>query len=323
VLDEKGHAMSKSLGNVINPTTDIIKIYGADVLRLWVSTQDFKDDVKIGKDSIKIVSETYRKIRNTFRYLLGNSSFASKSWDLKKTDLEPIDRYYLHKLNELNIEIQKLYDSYQFHSVYQKLLLFCTVDLSQDYFEIIRDRMYCDSKESKTRRSSEYALSLILENLSKLFAPILSFTAEEVWKEFGHKDSIFVSDFSDLQEWSDQKLASEFQNLLQVKELVQKALEEARKSGNIGKSLEANLILDPSFKDKLGSFSQEDLALYFVVSDVEISKLTENQTVYSELSSEVGKLYTVKPKSYECPRCWRYLSPLANSLCKRCAEVIK
>ncbi len=323
VLDEKGHAMSKSLGNVINPTTDIIKIYGADVLRLWVSTQDFKDDVKIGKDSVKIVSETYRKIRNTFRYLLGNSNLVSKSWNLQKADIEPIDRFYLHKLNELNIEVQKLYNSYQFHSVYQKLLLFCTVDLSQDYFEIIRDRMYCDSKESKTRKSSEYTLSLILENLAKLFAPILSFTAEEVWKEFGHKDSIFLSDFSDLREWSDHKLASEFLNLLQLKELVQKALEEARKLGRIGKSLEADLVLEPSFKEKIAPFSEEDLSLYFVVSSVEISEIKQTHTIYSELSSDLGKLYTVKPTSYECPRCWRYLSPSENSLCKRCAEVVK
>lgn len=323
VLDEKGHAMSKSLGNVINPTTDIINIYGADILRLWVSTQDFKDDVKIGKDSIKIVAETYRKIRNTFRYLLGNTDPSSKDLNLPKQELEPIDRYYLHKLHKLNEEVQKMYETYQFHQVYHKILLFCTVNLSQDYFEIIRDRMYCDSKDSKTRRSSEYALSIILQTLTKLFSPILSFTAEEVWKEFGNSDSIFMNDFSDLKEWNDPEIEARFLPAFETKENVQKALEDARKQTKIGKSLEAKVLLSEGLGSNLKSFSKEDLALIFVVSDVEINDAPTTNEVYSELKLESGKISILKPMDSECPRCWRYLVKSGSSLCVRCDEVVK
>lgn len=319
VLDDKGHAMSKSLGNVINPTTDIINQYGADILRLWVSTQDFRDDVKIGKDSIKTVSEAYRKIRNTFRYLLGNTNADTLSWNLKKEELETIDRYYLHKLAKLNEDVKKLYDSYQFHQVYHKVLVFCTVDLSQDYFEIIRDRMYCDAKDSKTRRSSEYALALILEVLTKLLAPILSFTTEEVWTTFGKKDSVFYSDFSDLTQWIDETLETKLKPVFATKEDVQKALEEARKLGKLGKSLEAEVIIEGD-KDSY-SFSPEELALFFVVSHVSFDG-KEIQEVFSEWKGETGSIQIRKPKYAECPRCWRHVSEKEGTLCKRCETVV-
>lgn len=319
VLDDKGHAMSKSLGNVINPTTDIINQYGADILRLWVSTQDFRDDVKIGKDSIKTVSEAYRKIRNTFRYLLGNTNADTLSWNLKKEELETIDRYYLHKLAKLNEDVKKLYDSYQFHQVYHKVLVFCTVDLSQDYFEIIRDRMYCDAKDSKTRRSSEYALALILDVLTKLLAPILSFTTEEVWTTFGKKDSVFYSDFSDLSQWIDETLETKLKPVFATKEDVQKALEEARKLGKLGKSLEAEVIIEGD-KDSY-SFSPEELALFFVVSHVSFDG-KEIQEVFSEWKGETGSIQIRKPKHAECPRCWRHVSEKEGTLCKRCETVV-
>lgn len=319
VLDDKGHAMSKSLGNVINPTTDIINQYGADILRLWVSTQDFRDDVKIGKDSIKTVSEAYRKIRNTFRYLLGNTNADTLSWNLKKEELETIDRYYLHKLAKLNEDVKKLYDSYQFHQVYHKVLVFCTVDLSQDYFEIIRDRIYCDAKDSKTRRSSEYALALILEVLTKLLAPILSFTTEEVWTTFGKKDSVFYSDFSDLTQWIDETLETKLKPVFATKEDVQKALEEARKLGKLGKSLEAEVIIEGD-KDSY-SFSPEELALFFVVSHVSFDG-KEIQEVFSEWKGETGSIQIRKPKHAECPRCWRHVSEKEGTLCKRCETVV-
>lgn len=320
VLDEKGHAMSKSLGNVINPTTDIINQYGADILRLWVSTQDFRDDVKIGKDSIKTVSEAYRKIRNTFRYLLGNTSATTLEWNLKQEDLETIDRYYLHKLAKLNEEVKKLYDTYQFHQVYHKVLVFCTVDLSQDYFEIIRDRMYCDAKESKTRRSSEYTLAVILEVLSKLLAPILSFTTEEVWSNFGKKDSVFYSDFSDLTEWIDDSLEAQMKPVFATKEDVQKALEEARKLGKLGKSLEAEVFI-PGNSLQNTEFTKDDLSLFFVVSEVSFDQ-KEISEVYSEWKGETGSIQIRKPHHHECPRCWRHVSEKEGKLCDRCEAVV-
>ncbi|TGK78707.1 isoleucine--tRNA ligase [Leptospira montravelensis] len=320
VLDEKGHAMSKSLGNVINPTTDIINQYGADILRLWVSTQDFRDDVKIGKDSIKTVAEAYRKIRNTFRYLLGNTKADVLGWNLKQEDLEPIDRYYLHKLAKLNEDVKKLYANYHFHQVYHRVLVFCTVDLSQDYFEIIRDRMYCDAKDSKTRKSSEYVLAVILETLTKLLSPILSFTTEEVWAEFGLKDSVFYSDFSDLSSLLDSDLESQFAPVFETKEVVQKALEEARKLGKLGKSLEAEVLVNgDSLKDT--KFTKDDLSLFFVVSEVSFDA-KEIGEVFSEWKGEKASIQIRKPHHHECPRCWRHVSAVEGKLCVRCESVV-
>ncbi|TGN14073.1 isoleucine--tRNA ligase [Leptospira ilyithenensis] len=324
VLDEKGHAMSKSLGNVINPTTDIIQLYGADILRLWVSTQDFRDDVKIGKDSIKIVSETYRKLRNTFRYLLGNTSVSALP--LKQEELEEIDAFYLSKLHNLTEDIKKYYSTYQFHQVYQKLLLFCTVDLSQDYFEIIRDRMYCDAKDSKTRKSSEYALSVILETLAVLSAPILSFTAEEVWKESGKTDSVFFHDFPDLSRFKNENTEASFVTVFETKEAIQKALEEARQKGKIGKSLEAKINLVPKDPNKnpLSSFTSEQLELTFVVSQVDLKNSPSDEEELAKLGTDLYDIRVLKPKEGECPRCWRHTQDIhkEGDLCKRCKDAI-
>ncbi|GBF49681.1 isoleucyl-tRNA synthetase [Leptospira ryugenii] len=326
VLDEKGHAMSKSLGNVINPTTDIINIYGADILRLWVSTQDFRDDVKVGKDSIKIVADNYRKIRNTFRYLLGNSKKEALSYFSNVNELERVDAFYLSKLYQLVEDLKKHYSQYQFHQVYQKLLLFCTVDLSQDYFEIIRDRMYCERRDSKLRKSSEFALAKILETLTILSAPILSFTAEEVWQEFGNQDSVFFHDFPTLQEYQNLDLEKDLAPIFEAKESVQKALEEARKKGLLGKSLEAKVQIETKSEDfrSLESFSEEDLELFFVVSQVELGSKTEGEAL-SELGTDKVKIRVLKPKQAECPRCWRHTRDIQKEgdLCKRCEEAIR
>jgi isoleucyl-tRNA synthetase len=325
VLDEKGHAMSKSLGNVINPTTDIINQYGADILRLWVSTQDFRDDVKVGKDSIKIVSETYRKLRNTFRYLLGNTSLSALDLIPNITELDEVDAFFLSRLAVLNEEIQKHYAQYQFHQVYQKLLLFCTVDLSQDYFEIIRDRMYCESRSSKSRQSSEYSLAKILETLSILIAPILSFTAEEIWKEFGFKDSVFLKDFPDLKQYKNEKLETKLNIVFETKESVQKALEEARKKGHIGKSLEAKIHLSPndSNTNPLANFTSEQLELFFVVSQVDLETKPSVEDL-SSISSGSYAIQVLKPVEPECPRCWRHTREIQaeGELCLRCEEAI-
>lgn len=314
LLDEKGHAMSKSMGNVVDPKKDIIDLYGADILRLWVSTQDFRDDVKGGKESIKIVSEHYRKIRNTFRYLLGNTTKRNALKEFPKESLQKVDLYFLSKLAKLNEEIQKYYANYQFHLVFHKLLQFCIVDLSQDYFEIIRDRMYCDSIESDTRRSSVFALTLIRDALALLYAPILSFTSEEVWKESGYTDSIFLHDFLDLSKWVDPKAEANLEKIFSTKEKVQKELETARSQSLIGKSLEAKVVIS---EDTIATseYSNEELEFYFVVSQVE------------RVPQNINPLQVLKLESHECPRCWRRTRELIGkpeaTLCKRCESVVK
>ena len=319
VLDEKGHAMSKSLGNVINPTTDIINVYGADILRLWVSSQDFRDDVKIGSESIKVVSDQYRKIRNTFRYLLGNLNGHNDSMNLSYDELEDIDKYYLHQLAILNGEIQASYESFQFHQIYQKVLRFCTVELSQDYFEIIRDRLYCNTKDSKSRRSTCTVLSHILENLSILLSPILSFTCEEVWENYKKDNSVFLENFRNLKKFQNSEIEKKISPLFQIKTLVQKALEQARQKGSIGKSLGAIVYIDSI--EKL-PFSTEEMEFFLVVSQVEFGKAIVNSI--SSIQSESYNIEIVLPLETECPRCWKHTKEKSeNGLCKRCEQAIK
>ena len=317
VLDEKGHAMSKSLGNVINPTTDIINVYGADILRLWVSSQDFRDDVKIGQESIKIVSDQYRKIRNTFRYLLGNLNGHLEKDNLSYSDLEDIDKLYLHHLSVLNKEILYAYENYQFHQIYQKILRFCTVELSQDYFEMIRDRLYCDARTSKSRLSSCTTLFHILENLAILLSPILSFTSEEVWESHKKNNSIFLENFRDVNHFHNPELEEKFRPIFNLKLLAQKALEEARKIGKVGKSLEAciNLISPKDFQ-----FTKDELEFFLVVSQVTYNK--EDIDIISSVSSEGLTVQVYLPEHNECPRCWKHSIHKKGDLCLRCSEAI-
>ncbi len=326
VLDEKGHAMSKSLGNVINPTTDIINVYGADILRLWVSSQDFRDDVKIGKESIKNVSEQYRKIRNTFRYLLGNLAGHTSADTVPYPEMEEIDQYYLAQLYNLSEELKNSYETFQFHQIYQKVLKFCVSELSQDYFEIIRDRMYCDRRDSKTRRSSCTALAVILESLVVLLAPVLSFTAEEVWENYGKKTSVFLEKFPDLTAYKNEVLIQKFEKVFETKELVQKALENARQNGKIGKSLEAKLFVsykNSSILEKL--FTREDFELFYVVSQVEFEPIGNSveHTLLSSAENEEFLIEVTLPANPECPRCWRHTRDIhKGGLCERCKGAV-
>lgn len=330
ILDEKGYAMSKSLGNGVDPTTDVIEVYGADVLRLWISSLDFRDDVKAGKEAIKNVSENYRKIRNTFRYLLGN--IATHSIEIPLQEMHWIDQYYLAKLANLSEDVQKAYSNYQFHQVYHKVLNFCTVDLSQDYFEIIRDRMYCDGKESLSRNSSTTALSIILKSLASLLAPILSFTSEEVWKEAKLGESVFLENFPDLAKFSNNSLLEKYNTVFQTKDDVQKALEEARKKGAIGKSLEATISLAQKTRSAQASILEikpEDWELVLVVSQVTLlpgqEKDSTEKARVPEFQMEGSEfiISVYKAEETECPRCWRHTTTKASSgLCHRCDEVV-
>ncbi|XDD49462.1 isoleucine--tRNA ligase [Leptospira sp. WS92.C1] len=323
VLDEKGRAMSKSLGNGIDPTADIINVYGADILRLWVSSLDFRDDIKVGKESLKIVSEQYRKIRNTFRYLLGNLDGHTSEQNLPYEELEELDRFYLSKLAQFVEDASASYETYQFHQIYQKLILFCTVTLSQDYFDMIRDRMYCDAKNSKTRRSSATALQYILETLCVLTAPILSFTAEEVWASSGKKESVFLQTFPNLKSWKNSVLEEKFENALQAREAVQKALELARQDGKLGKSLDGALEIVAKDGIKLGKLiPKETLEILFVVSQVH--EINPSLEVLSFHESEKFSVKVLKPTQGECPRCWRHTEDISKDgdLCGRCKSVV-
>jgi isoleucyl-tRNA synthetase len=237
--------------------------------------------------------------------------------------MDKIDRYYLHRTAQVMGELKTAYENYQFHLVYQKAIKFCTVDLSQDYFEIIRDRMYCDSRDSETRRSSCTALSIILEALTIYLAPILSFTAEEVWKEYGKTGSVFLENFPDLEKYKDFNLEKTFSTVFSSKLLVQKVLEEARKKGAIGKSLEAKLYISGENSALLKKdFTESELELFFVISQVSFGSRTEE--LESSLEEEGLHLEVVLPQEKECPRCWRHTreNTEEEKLCHRCAGAI-
>ena len=230
-----------------------------------------------------------------------------------------MDKYYLHLFSKLNSEVQTAYSNYQFHQIYQKVLRFCTVELSQDYFEMIRDRLYCDDKNSKTRMSSCTTLSIILENLTILLAPILSFTSEEVWKSYGKNDSIFLQPFLDLKEYYNPKVEEEFLPLFPIKTLVQKCMEDARQKGEIGKSLEARIHI--ASKQPI-PFSTDELELFLVVSQVE-KKKAESGVVSTVTEGDIT-IEVCLPETKECPRCWKHSrSPKENNLCTRCSEILE
>ncbi len=254
-LDGAGRKMSKSLGNVIAPQ-ETIKGFGAEILRLWVSAEDYRDDVRISKEILNRLVEAYRKLRNTARFLLGNLyDFDPENDTVASKDLAELDRWILHRTQQLLSDCRGAYDNFEFHTVYHRLNNFCSVDLSALYLDIVKDRLYCGRAGSLDRRSAQTALYRILDALVHLMAPILSFTAEEVWEHLpkpkGAPQSVLVSQIpmpdKDL---VDEKLGDKWDGIFKIRAEILKALEAARTNGNIGHSLDAKVVLYPAMYKK-------------------------------------------------------------------------
>ncbi len=316
VLDGKGNKMSKSAGNVVAPQ-DIIKRYGAEVLRLWASQLDYKGDVRISEDIIKRSADTYRKIRNTARYLLGNLFDFNPEKDYVPFDkMLLFDRWALNKLAQLNNRVIKAYREYDFHLMYHHVLQFCTVDMSNFYLDILKDRLYCSKKESLERRSAQTALFEIVKNLAIIISPVLTFTADEIWQyipEFeGKTESVHLAYFNNLDFAINDSEKLMFNTLIEVREEVLKALEEARKEKVIGHPLDAevSLVLKEKQFDTLKPL-MEELNRYFIVSKVNVEK-------GDKLSISVAKASGEK-----CLRCWNYGDLNSDGLCERCEAVLK
>lgn len=325
IVDGEGKKMSKSLGNVIAPE-DILKTYGADILRLWVAASDYREDIRLSQDILKGVAENYRKIRNTFRYLIGNlSDFDYSKNRLPYEKMLAIDRWALTRLSQVIQNCQKAYDSFEFHLVVVRLIEFCTTDCSSFYFDLLKDRLYTFREDSPERLSGQTVLYHILSSLLRLFAPILSFTCEEVWQigfQNGHwqEASVFLKDFPEiLPEWDDKKLHEKLAQILQIREKANLSLEAARRAGQIGSSLEARLIFSggaDTEKNILKSL-QKDLAMIFIVSQVEMRELSGALEIAVE-----------KAAGNKCVRCWRYDETVNKNgshpgLCLRCVEMIQ
>ena len=313
VVDGKGLKMSKSQGNVILPE-EILKNYGADILRVWVAASDYSEDLRIDKSILTQHAESYRKIRNTFRYMLGNLKDSYVKQDFTKIEIEKFDeleRYILHKLFILNNSVKENLDSYSFHKLYKELLNFCTLDLSSFYFDIRKDVLYCDNINSKKRKDCVIVLNIILESLLKWFAPILVFTTDEIYTLISNKeDSIHEYEFVEIpKRWENKKLNEKWSKLFKIKQEANSAIEEKRTNKVIGSSLEAEIIIDAG-SDYFRLLEGLDLAEYFITSKAEIIKSNKND----ELIITVKKADGIK-----CPRCWKIL----KTKCERCEDAIK
>ena len=248
VVDGEGRKMSKSLGNVIVPE-DVIKNYGADILRLWVSSADFTSDVHLSSDILKQLSEIYRKIRNTCRFLLGNcSDFVPERDRVDYSQLEEIDRWALHRLYKLVQKTTRAFENYEYHQVFHALHNFAVVDMSNFYFDITKDRLYVLAEDSRSRRAVQTVLAEVLQTLTLLISPVLSFTAEEIWSyiPFKNGESVMLASWPDLPSYyQDEELAERWEVILQLREEVNRSLELARKEKIIGSSLQALVELYP------------------------------------------------------------------------------
>jgi isoleucyl-tRNA synthetase len=309
VVDGKGLKMSKSLGNVISPE-DILKKYGADILRIWVASSNYAEDLRIDHSILDQHADSYRKIRNTFRYLLGNLNDQFELVDLKKIDLKELpelEQFMLHKLYSLNHNFKNFFKNYDFHNLYKELLNFCTVDLSAFYFDIRKDTLYCDSKDSKKRQSTIKLLNIILNSLLKWFAPILSFTTEEIFRLLSDKyKSIHLEKFIDFPDaFKNEMLNEKWHELIKIRNICNISIEEKRASKEIGSSLEAELEI--SLDNKWHKITKDiDFSELCITSKAEIS-YTED----TDLSVK-----TIKAKGSKCPVCWK----ISEKICPRHPE---
>ncbi len=310
VVDGKGLKMSKSLGNVIAPE-DILKKYGADILRIWVASSNYAEDLRIDYSILDQHAESYRKIRNTFRYLLGNLNDNFEQIDLEKIKIEnlpELERFMLHKIYNLNSKFIKYFKDYDFHNLYKELLNFCTVDLSAFYFDIRKDTLYCDPINSEKRKSTLILLNVILNSLIRWFAPILSFTTEEIYQLISkNKKSIHLEKFLNFPEkFNNSKLNSKWEQLIKIRDICNLSIEQKRASKDIGSSLEAALIV------KLNNENQKflkniDLSELCITSSVKIENSDTNDIIVE----------TSKAKGEKCPICWKIRSaPCERPNCK-------
>ncbi|MBR6034147.1 MAG: isoleucine--tRNA ligase [Clostridia bacterium] len=328
IVDEKGKKMSKSEGNVISPQ-DVIKEYGADILRLWVLSSDYKSEISLSKDILKQITEVYRKIRNTARYILGNISDFNPDECVPYEKLMDIDKYALYKLNELIKVVTQSYDTYEFHIAYHEINKFCVNDMSNFYLDIIKDRLYTSKPDSVERRAAQTTMFIILSDLVKMLTPMTVFTAEEIWKFMPHKSdekaqSPMLGYFPEPNsKYENKELAEKWDKIEDLKELVAKKLEMARNEKLIGHSLNAKVTLyaEGANLDFLKDVEKE-LQDVFIVSQVVIE---ENSR------ADEGEKYGVKVEvasGEKCERCWRYDETVGHdhdhpTLCHRCVEVIK
>lgn len=327
-IDKEGKKMSKSLGNGISPQ-DVIKEYGADILRLWVLSSDYQSDVSLSKDILKQITEVYRKMRNTARYILGNTSDFDPDKDMVSyNELQEIDKYALLKLNDLVRKCTESYDKYDFHEAYQAINVFCVTDMSSFYLDIIKDRLYTAKANSKERRAAQTTMYIILDSLVRMLAPLTSFTAEEIWKYMNKSknekvESVMLTTYPEVNsQYENEELRAKWEKIVKIKEIVSKKLEEARAEKIIGHSLNAKVTLFA--EGDLYKFIKENkelLQTVFIISNLEVE---ENQRSNEE---KLG-VKIEQAEGEKCERCWMYSTTVGEdkenpTICHRCSEALK
>ncbi len=323
IVDGEGKKMSKSQGNVVSPLK-VMEQSGADILRLWVASCNTADDIRVSQDSLAQLSEGYRKIRNTFKYLLGNlHGFDYAKEKLEEGKMLEVDRWALSKLGGLKEEVQAGYESCQMHRIYHAAYNFCVREMSSFYLDVLKDRLYTDAKGSISGRSCRTALYEILTDLARLLAPVMSFTCEEVWQHLGFKTSVHLESWPDLHRHRrDAALEERWERFLGVRDRVLKALEVSREKKEIGNSLEAAVelsVLKSEESQFLKSF-KEDLAGLFLVSDV---RWTEDPSL-----AESWQVAVKRAGGAKCERCWNWRETVGKdrehpTLCHRCVAVLR
>ncbi|MCP4368974.1 MAG: class I tRNA ligase family protein, partial [Deltaproteobacteria bacterium] len=333
VVDAQGKKMSKSLGNIVAPS-EVIDKYGAEILRLWVSASDYRDDIRISDKFLKQLSDAYRRIRNTCRFLLGNLSDFNPEKDLVSYESMPdIDRFAMHRLSELIEKTREAYHTYEFHLVYHALYNYCTLDLSAFYLDILKDRLYTSPPNSIERRSAQTVMHSMLDSMVRLMAPILSFTAEEIWRFMPEQkkkaESIHLASLPEINEIrKDENLAEKWERLLEIRSEVTKALEAARAKKLIGHPLDAAVTISCSkeMKDILYPYA-DDLKSIFIVSK---ASLVDGERLVDAYESSDIKGLSVKVEVAEgdkCERCWMHEPSVGTSsdhpaICNRCRQVL-
>ena len=332
VVDGKGKAMHKSAGNVIPPES-LIKSHGAEMIRLWVAGEDYRDNIRISKEILQRLTDVYRRIRNTCRYLLGNLQDYNPETDgVPYGQMEELDQWALHQLQGLTERIQNAYENFDFHLVYHHLHNFCVLDLSSFYLDIIKDRLYTSPQTSIQRRSAQFAMNELLETLVRLMAPILAFTSDEIWQYMGGEDrspSVHADLFIPLKkEFLNPDLAERWDEILSVRKEVTKALELGRKEKIIGHPLDAAVTLGvaPELYEKLKRYADQ-LRSIFIVSFV---KLIDIEEVEGGIESETvpGLKVVVAPSTDpKCERCWMHDDTVGDddehpTICKRCRNIL-
>ena len=322
VVDGRGRKMSKSLGNVISPD-DILKKYGVDILRLWVVASDYYDDLKLDNAILQSQSESYRRIRNTFRYIIGNLNEFNEDENIGEENFPELEKYILHRIWEIDKIVKDCINSFNFHLMFTTLLNFCSNDLSAFYFDIRKDSIYCDSKKSVTRRSARSILNIIFNFLVRWFAPSLTFTTEEAWKSMGNSTSIHLEEFlSSKPSYCNYELSKKWNRIKEIRKVVTGAIEKKRADKVIGSSLEAHvdIFLDKTTIAEIQNINFEEI---IITSSVNFHELTNNKGFNLE---EVANVHVEvsKTNGEKCKRCWKYSAELINQeICSRCEKAIK